>query len=278
MLPGTGVPLVERRAIENRARGKSCHGLHDDPVTLTGPGQPNEICVIPPRTPVVRAVAPGLPAASPAAAHDHCKGNCLHRSSPYPPTGNTEPCPPARSKQASRPTPRTSSSRFSSTKREQEAPQRTHARSSAASLSVLIIGGVFVFALPKIANYGDVWDVVQTLSWEWLVAARPRDVLNLATYAPPLMAALPGLSYLHASRVHARVDGALDGRSGRRSRRHGDVLRDAARVGLQRPPGRARRDRHRCLEPVHHPRLPDPRRRGRRRRRRIAIARSRSSR
>lgn len=68
-------------------------------------------------------------------------------------------------------------------------------------VSVLVIGGVFAFALPKIANYGDVWDVVQTLSWQWLVVLALATILNLATYAPPLVAALPGLSYLHGSRV-----------------------------------------------------------------------------
>ncbi len=68
-------------------------------------------------------------------------------------------------------------------------------------LSVAVIAGVFVFALPRIANYGDVWDVVQTLSWEWLVALGLATILNLATYGPPLVAALPGLSYEHATRV-----------------------------------------------------------------------------
>jgi uncharacterized protein (TIRG00374 family) len=67
--------------------------------------------------------------------------------------------------------------------------------------SVLIIGGVFAFALPRIANYGEVWNVVQTLSWQWLVALALATILNLATYAPPLVAALPGLRYLHAARV-----------------------------------------------------------------------------
>ena len=75
------------------------------------------------------------------------------------------------------------------------------ARIIATVASVLIIGGVFAFALPRIANYGEVWDVVQTLSWQWLVALALATVLNLATYAPPLVAALPGLRYLHASRV-----------------------------------------------------------------------------
>ena len=67
------------------------------------------------------------------------------------------------------------------------------ARIIATVASVLIIGGVFAFALPRIANYGEVWDVVQTLSWQWLVALVLATVLNLATYAPPLVAALPGI-------------------------------------------------------------------------------------
>jgi putative heme transporter len=67
--------------------------------------------------------------------------------------------------------------------------------------SVLIIAGVFAFALPRIANYGEVWDVVKTLSWEWLLVLALATLLNLLTYAPPLMAALPGLRYLHAARV-----------------------------------------------------------------------------
>jgi putative heme transporter len=67
--------------------------------------------------------------------------------------------------------------------------------------SVLIIGGVFAFALPKIANYSEVWNVVQTLSWQWLAVLALATVLNLLTYAPPLVAALPGLRYFHAARV-----------------------------------------------------------------------------
>jgi uncharacterized protein (TIRG00374 family) len=67
--------------------------------------------------------------------------------------------------------------------------------------SLLIIGAVFFFVLPRIADYREVWDVVQTVSWQWLVVLALATVLNLSTYAPPLMAALPGLSYLQASRV-----------------------------------------------------------------------------
>ena len=68
-------------------------------------------------------------------------------------------------------------------------------------VSVAVIGGVFAFALPKIANYGDVWDVVKDLSWEWIAALLLAVLLNTATYGPPWMAALPGLRYLRATRV-----------------------------------------------------------------------------
>jgi putative heme transporter len=68
-------------------------------------------------------------------------------------------------------------------------------------LSVLVVIGVFAFALPRIANYGEVWDVVQTLSWQWIVVLALATLLNLATYGPPLVAALPGLSYFRATRV-----------------------------------------------------------------------------
>jgi hypothetical protein len=43
-------------------------------------------------------------------------------------------------------------------------------RIAGVAAAVLVTGVVFVFALPRIANYGEVWDVVQTLSWQWLVA------------------------------------------------------------------------------------------------------------
>jgi uncharacterized protein (TIRG00374 family) len=68
-------------------------------------------------------------------------------------------------------------------------------------LSVVVIGGVFAFALPRIANYGDVWDVVKGLTWWWILALLLSVLLNTATYGPPWVAALPGLSYWHATRV-----------------------------------------------------------------------------
>ena len=71
----------------------------------------------------------------------------------------------------------------------------------AIALTLAVVGVVFAVALPQIANYGDVWDVVEGLSWEWIVALVLAVVLNTATYGPPWVAALPGLSYWHATRV-----------------------------------------------------------------------------
>ena len=49
--------------------------------------------------------------------------------------------------------------------------------------------------LPRIADYGAVWDVIQGLSTEAIVALAVATALNVATYGPPWMAALPGLRY-----------------------------------------------------------------------------------
>lgn len=68
-------------------------------------------------------------------------------------------------------------------------------------VSVAVIALTFAFFLPKIADYGQVWDVVKGLSWQWIVALVAASGLNVATCAPEWMAALPGLSYLQGSRV-----------------------------------------------------------------------------
>ncbi len=69
---------------------------------------------------------------------------------------------------------------------------------------LLVVGGIaivvatFVFFLPKLASYADVWDVVQTLSWQWIVALAAVTLLNIATFAPPWMVTLPGLRFFQA--------------------------------------------------------------------------------
>jgi uncharacterized protein (TIRG00374 family) len=56
----------------------------------------------------------------------------------------------------------------------------------------------FIFVLPRIANYREVWAVVEELSWQQIGALLLATALNLVTFAPPWMAALPGLSFLRA--------------------------------------------------------------------------------
>lgn len=65
-------------------------------------------------------------------------------------------------------------------------------------LALAVIVATFVFVLPRIADYGEVLDVVAELSWQRIGALLVVTILNLATYAPPWMAALPGLGFRNA--------------------------------------------------------------------------------
>ena len=52
--------------------------------------------------------------------------------------------------------------------------------------------------MPQIADYRDVWAVVRQLSWQWVLALLGATILNLLTFAPPWMVALPGLRFRSA--------------------------------------------------------------------------------
>jgi putative heme transporter len=71
-------------------------------------------------------------------------------------------------------------------------------RGALGAVGVAIAVSTFVFFLPTIANYGEVWDVVKELSWPWALALLAGVVLNLVTFAPPWQIALPGLSFIRA--------------------------------------------------------------------------------
>jgi len=66
------------------------------------------------------------------------------------------------------------------------------------AVSVGIIVATFAYLLPTIADYADVWDVVQDLSWPWVLALLVATAINLATFAPPWQVALPGLGFFRA--------------------------------------------------------------------------------
>ena len=67
-----------------------------------------------------------------------------------------------------------------------------------AGAGVAIVVVTFAVVLPKIADYRDVWDVVTTLTWEWIAVLAAATALNLATFAPPWMVTLPGLGFRRA--------------------------------------------------------------------------------
>ena len=67
-----------------------------------------------------------------------------------------------------------------------------------AAVGIVLVVGVFGFALPKIAAYDEVLDAASDLSWPEIAALTVAVVINLATFAPPWMVALPGLSFLQA--------------------------------------------------------------------------------
>jgi len=72
---------------------------------------------------------------------------------------------------------------------------KTHKRILGATGSLVVVVLVFAFVLPRIADYRSVFDVVRGLDWQDWALLAGAVILNLATFPPPWMAALPGLGY-----------------------------------------------------------------------------------
>lgn len=75
---------------------------------------------------------------------------------------------------------------------------RARRRLLLGALGLAFVLATFVFFLPRIADYRDVWEVVTGLSWRWLFALAAVTALNLATFAPPWMVTLPSLRFWQA--------------------------------------------------------------------------------
>ena len=67
-----------------------------------------------------------------------------------------------------------------------------------AGAGLAVVAATFLWFLPTVADYGEVWDVVQGLSWKWIAALLAVTAVNLATFPPPWLAALPGIRYFQA--------------------------------------------------------------------------------
>lgn len=74
-------------------------------------------------------------------------------------------------------------------------PRPSGRRLLLAAVAVTVLVLTFAVVLPRVANYGAVWREIHHLSAGWLLVIAAAAVLNLATYAPNWMVALPGLSY-----------------------------------------------------------------------------------
>jgi len=75
---------------------------------------------------------------------------------------------------------------------------RARKRLLTGGLAVVVIVAVFAFVLPRIADYRDVWEVLKGLSLGDVLILVAATALNIVTFAPPWMAALPGLGFRQA--------------------------------------------------------------------------------
>jgi putative heme transporter len=59
----------------------------------------------------------------------------------------------------------------------------------------LLVVATFALFLPKIADYRDVWGIVQQLSRGWIAVLLAVAALNVLTFTPPWLVLLPGLRF-----------------------------------------------------------------------------------
>lgn len=65
-------------------------------------------------------------------------------------------------------------------------------------MTAAVAGAVFFYALPRLAAYGSVWREITLLPVWWIVGLLGVTALDILTYAPPWLVALPNLRMLHA--------------------------------------------------------------------------------
>jgi len=67
---------------------------------------------------------------------------------------------------------------------------------------VLIVAGVFAFALPRVASYGAVWDSLRSMTWPWLGVIGLTMVASLVTTWLMIAAVIPSLRLRNAATVN----------------------------------------------------------------------------
>jgi putative heme transporter len=71
-----------------------------------------------------------------------------------------------------------------------------------AIVSLALVVAVFAFALPKLADFSDVWTEITEMTWLELVTVLIIGLWNLATYWFVMMAALPGSNIWQVMKVN----------------------------------------------------------------------------
>jgi uncharacterized membrane protein YbhN (UPF0104 family) len=82
--------------------------------------------------------------------------------------------------------------------REPRRPPSRRRRLISVGLGLAVVAATFVYVLPRIADYGEVWGVVRELSLRGIGLLIVATLLNLVTFAPPWMVALPRLGFRRA--------------------------------------------------------------------------------
>lgn len=87
----------------------------------------------------------------------------------------------------------------------EEAPAKRPAvwkRVAQATISIVVVVGIFVGVMPQIADYSEVWGTIRSLTWLESVSLALVAFWNLATYWFVLVAALPGMRLREAAVVN----------------------------------------------------------------------------
>jgi len=66
-------------------------------------------------------------------------------------------------------------------------------------ISVVLVAGIFAFAIPKFASYGDVWAAVREMTWLEIATLTGISIVNIVTYWPVMVASMPGLTLAQAA-------------------------------------------------------------------------------
>ncbi|MGH2702193.1 MAG: lysylphosphatidylglycerol synthase transmembrane domain-containing protein [Actinomycetota bacterium] len=82
------------------------------------------------------------------------------------------------------------------------AAKKRNVRIVQALLSVVVVVAIFGFALPKLADFSEVWLAIKAMSWVEVVTLLAISLWNIITYWFVMVASLPGLNYWQAMKVN----------------------------------------------------------------------------